>query len=189
MFPLVSWMGRGKGLEAMCTHLFRLCSAHRVSAAIRLEAGAFVRWWIWWQSSLVTAEWRRWIQIAGLVSHLERRKPLLFVPYRISRLSPFLLIGRTFASRTWFGQFDELLRSCVRGPKRFARHALETISRVRRTLRLIGWNLRALLLKRGNNWDSNTCLTAWMFSAARFGGKGLNCELIGGSALSVGPSR
>ena len=53
-----------------------------------------------------------------------------------------------FTSRTSFRQFDELRRSCVRSPKRFTRHALGTVRRVRRTLRLIGWNLRALLWKR-----------------------------------------
>ena len=59
-----------------------------------------------------------------------------------------LLIGRTFTSRTWFGQFDELQRSCVRSPKCFIWYALGTICRVLRTLCLIGWNLRALVWKR-----------------------------------------
>ena len=42
-------------------------------------------------------------------------------------------------------------QSCVRGPKRFARHALRTIRRDRWTFRLTDWNLRAFLWKRKNN--------------------------------------
>ena len=88
---------------------------------------------------------------------------------KFGELSSFL-IGRTCTSRTWFGQFDELQRSCVRGPKLFTRHALGTVRRVRRTLRLIGWmKPESSRMEEEKNWDSNTWLTAWMFSASRFG--------------------
>ena len=44
-------------------------------------------------------------------------------------------------------------------------------------------------MEEDENWDRNLWLTARMFSAARFGGIGLICGLVGGSALSVEPSR
>ena len=58
------------------------------------------------------------------------------------------LIGQTFTLWTWFGQFNELQRSCVWGPKHFAQHALGTILQVWWTCHLTGWNLKALPWKR-----------------------------------------
>ena len=103
-------------------------------------------------------------------------------------LSSFLT-GQTFSSRTWFGQFDELRRGCVRGPKRFARHALGTVHRVRqpcvwlvRTWELSCGKGEKKTLGQQNIDDSENVLS-------HFGGNWLICGLAGGAALAVGPSR
>ena len=67
--------------------------------------------------------------------------------WKFGELSSFL-IGQSFASGTWLRQFNKLRQSCVWDLKRFAQHALGTVCRVWQTLRLTGWNLRALLWKR-----------------------------------------
>ena len=96
--------------------------------------------YFWFDDFRFVSTWPLWLSGRYVLNNLfsSNNKNLVREVQRtwkkIDELSSFL-IGRTFASRTWFGQFDEPRRSCVRGPKRFPR-----------VFRLIGWNLKALFL-------------------------------------------
>ena len=78
-------------------------------------------------------------------------------PSQTTTLSLFLT-RQTFTLWTWFGQFNELQRSCVWGPKHFAQHALGTILQVWWTCHLTGWNLKALPWKEE---ETGTATHGW----------------------------
>ena len=94
------------------------------------------------------------------------RKPSSRTRKKLRECSSFLT-GRTFASRTEFGQFARTTANLVCGQKSFARPALEIIRRVRRTLILIGWKMRALLgMRYIDSWfveDSGKWMTVSIF--------------------------